>query len=98
MPFFPLARKDAILSNFLYAIFRFRKSANPKADYVGVKSHASSWLEVGVALVEAYKKQNTGISFILLDIIMPKMDGYQVFKRWVNLFLIPKGSKRNKSV
>ena len=26
---------------FLYAIWRFRKSRNPKADYVGVTSHAS---------------------------------------------------------
>jgi cytochrome c oxidase subunit 2 len=37
---------------FIYAIWRFRKSRNPKADYVGVTSHASSYVEVAVALVE----------------------------------------------
>ena len=37
---------------FLYAIWRFRKSRNPKADYVGVTSHASSYLELAVAAVE----------------------------------------------
>jgi cytochrome c oxidase subunit 2 len=38
---------------FLYAIRRFRSSRHPKADYHGVRSHASNYLEVGVALVEA---------------------------------------------
>jgi cytochrome c oxidase subunit 2 len=37
---------------FIYALFRFRKSRNPKADYVGVKNHASTWVEVMVAIVE----------------------------------------------
>src|ERR1051326_3039861 len=37
---------------FLYTIFRFRASRNPRADYAGVKSHVSSYLEVAVALVE----------------------------------------------
>ena len=37
---------------FLYAIWRFRQSRNPKADYVGVTSHASSYLELAVAAVE----------------------------------------------
>jgi cytochrome c oxidase subunit II len=41
------------LSYFLYTIFRFNKKSNPKADYVGVKSHASSYVEVAVAVVEA---------------------------------------------
>ena len=41
------------LAYFFYVIFRFRKSRNPKADYVGVKSHASSYIEVAVAVVEA---------------------------------------------
>ncbi len=40
------------LSYFFYAIYRFRKSKNPKADYVGVKTHASTWIEVAVAAVE----------------------------------------------
>jgi len=38
---------------FLYTLFRFRASKNPTADYAGVKSHTSTYLEVGVALVEA---------------------------------------------
>ncbi len=38
---------------FLYTLVRFRQSANPKADYIGVKSHNSSYLDVVLALVEA---------------------------------------------
>jgi cytochrome c oxidase subunit 2 len=38
---------------FFYAVNRFRSSRNPKADYVGVKNHASSYLELAVAGVEA---------------------------------------------
>jgi cytochrome c oxidase subunit 2 len=41
------------LAYFAYALFRFHRSRNPKADYIGVKSHASSYIEVAVALVEA---------------------------------------------
>lgn len=37
---------------FVYALWRFRKSRNPKADYVGVTSHASSYIELAVAAVE----------------------------------------------
>ncbi len=37
---------------FFYTLWRFRRGRNPKADYVGVTSHASSWLEVAVAGVE----------------------------------------------
>jgi cytochrome c oxidase subunit 2 len=37
----------------LYAIVRFRQSRNPVADYKGVTSHRSTYLEVGVAVVEA---------------------------------------------
>ena len=37
---------------FVYSLIRFRKKANPRADYVGVKSHASSYIEVAVALFE----------------------------------------------
>jgi cytochrome c oxidase subunit 2 len=40
------------LAYFFYAIFRFHRSRNPKADYVGVKNHASSYIEAAVALVE----------------------------------------------
>ena len=38
---------------YLYCLFRFRRSRNPVANYTGVKSHASIYSEVGVALVEA---------------------------------------------
>ena len=37
---------------FAYALFRFYHKRNPRADYVGVKSHASSYVEVAVAAVE----------------------------------------------
>lgn len=38
---------------FIYMLWRFRASRNRKADYVGVRGHASTWLEVGVASFEA---------------------------------------------
>jgi cytochrome c oxidase subunit II len=38
---------------FFYVIMRFHKSRNPKADYVGVKSHASTYVEGIVAVFEA---------------------------------------------
>ena len=39
---------------FIYTLIRFRAKRNPSADYVGVKSHMSSYLEIGVALFEAF--------------------------------------------
>jgi len=41
------------LGYFFYVLFRFSKARNPKADYVGVKSHASTYLEGIVAIFEA---------------------------------------------
>jgi cytochrome c oxidase subunit 2 len=38
---------------FFYAVNRFRSSRNPKADYVGVRNHASSYIELAVAAIEA---------------------------------------------
>jgi cytochrome c oxidase subunit 2 len=38
---------------YAYTVIRFRKRKNPQADYGGVKSHASSYLEAGVAIFEA---------------------------------------------
>ena len=38
---------------FTYCLVRFRRSRHPVADYTGVKSHTSSYLEVAVAVVEA---------------------------------------------
>jgi cytochrome c oxidase subunit 2 len=37
---------------FGYTLVRFRRTRNPKADPSGVRSHASSYLEVGVAVFE----------------------------------------------
>ena len=34
---------------FVYALVRFRQSRNPVANYTGVKSHRSTYLEIGVA-------------------------------------------------
>jgi cytochrome c oxidase subunit 2 len=47
---------------FFYALNRFRVSRSPKADYIGVRNHASSYIEVAVALIEA---------FLLVAIAMP---------------------------
>jgi cytochrome c oxidase subunit 2 len=38
---------------FLYTLVRFRRSRNPVADYHGVTSHRSTYLEIAVAVVEA---------------------------------------------
>ncbi len=38
---------------FIYTLIRFRQKKNPIANYAGVKSHISSYLEIGVALFEA---------------------------------------------
>jgi cytochrome c oxidase subunit 2 len=40
------------LGYFIMVLLKFNRKSNPKADYVGVKSHLSTYLEVGVALVE----------------------------------------------
>src|SRR4051794_14598849 len=37
---------------FGYVLFRFRRKVNPAADYTGVKSHISTYVEGIVALVE----------------------------------------------
>ena len=38
---------------FVYCLVRFRQSRNPVANYTGVKSNASKYSEIGVAIVEA---------------------------------------------
>ena len=40
-------------SFYIYTLIRFRESANPQADYKGVTSHTSSYLEIAVAVIEA---------------------------------------------
>lgn len=37
---------------FVYVLVRFRKNNHPKADYVGVKTHLSSYIEAAVAIIE----------------------------------------------
>jgi cytochrome c oxidase subunit II len=37
---------------FLYSLWRFRQKRSPKADYHGARTHASTWLEVAVAVIE----------------------------------------------
>jgi cytochrome c oxidase subunit 2 len=37
---------------FVYVLFRFRAGRNPKASYTGVKSHFSSYIEIGVVVAE----------------------------------------------
>ena len=37
---------------FVYALWRFNARRNPKADHIGVRSHASSYIEVIVAGIE----------------------------------------------
>jgi cytochrome c oxidase subunit II len=37
---------------FVYTLVRFRRSRHPAATYTGVKSHASSYLEVAVLVIE----------------------------------------------
>lgn len=39
---------------FVYVLFRFRQKRNPKADYLGAKTHASTYIEVGVIIGEAF--------------------------------------------
>ncbi|HEU5397025.1 MAG TPA: cytochrome c oxidase subunit II [Verrucomicrobiae bacterium] len=41
------------IAYFFYAVWRFRKSRNPKADYHGVRNHVSNYIELIVAGVEA---------------------------------------------
>ena len=38
---------------FIYCLIRFRRSRQPVADYTGVRSHASNYGEIAVAVVEA---------------------------------------------
>jgi cytochrome c oxidase subunit 2 len=48
---------------FFYTLIRFRKSKNPVADYTGVKTHTSSYLEATVAVVEVLLLVGLSIPF-----------------------------------
>ncbi len=40
------------LAFFVFALLKHRRASNPKADYVGARSHFSTYAEVGVAAIE----------------------------------------------
>ena len=48
---------------FLYTIFRFRKANHPRADYTGVRTHTSSYLEAVIALIEVVLLVGISIPF-----------------------------------
>src|SRR5439155_19504348 len=60
------------LSYFAYALFRFHRSRNPRADYVGVKNHASSYIEVAVAVVEGVLLFGVAVPLWAKAVDMPK--------------------------
>lgn len=41
------------LAYFAYSLWRFRRERHPRADHHGVRSHASNYIELGVAGIEA---------------------------------------------
>jgi cytochrome c oxidase subunit 2 len=51
------------ISFFFYTLFRFRKGNNPKADYTGLKSHASSYLDAIIAGIEVLLLVGLSIPF-----------------------------------
>ena len=53
---------------FLYTLFRFRKKRNPKADYSGVKSHASRYFEVAVVAIEIVLLVGFSIPFWIAEV------------------------------
>jgi cytochrome c oxidase subunit II len=66
------------LSYFAYALFRFRKSRNPRADYIGVKNHASSYIEVAVAAVEGILLIFVAVPLWAKAVDVPKEGAIQV--------------------
>ncbi len=51
------------LAYFVYALIRFRRGRNPRADHDGVKGHLSSYLELLVALIEGVLLIGVAIPF-----------------------------------
>lgn len=58
---FMLALFVGWITYFLITIWKFRKSVNPKADYYGVRGHASTHIEATVILIEAVLLLGFGI-------------------------------------
>src|SRR5882757_4038951 len=63
------------LAYFAYALFRFHGSRNPRADYVGVKNHASSYIEVAVAIVEGVLLVAVAVPLWSKAVTVPKEEG-----------------------
>jgi cytochrome c oxidase subunit 2 len=62
------------LAYFAYALFRFHRTRNPKADYVGVKNHASSYIEVAVAVIEGVLLIGVAIPLWAKAVDIPKAE------------------------
>lgn len=60
-------------SFFTYILLRFRRKKNPKASYPGAKSHASSYIEAVIAIVEAVLLVGFSIPFWIAEVAaLPK--------------------------
>jgi len=51
------------LGYFAYTLIRFRRARNPRADHAGVRSHASNYLELLVAIIEGVLLIGVAIPF-----------------------------------
>jgi cytochrome c oxidase subunit 2 len=60
------------LSYFAYVLFKFHRSRHPKADYMGVQTHASTYIEGAVALVEGVLLIGIAIPFWAQAVTVPK--------------------------
>jgi cytochrome c oxidase subunit 2 len=60
------------LAYFAYVLFRFHRSRHPKADYMGVQTHASTYIEGAVALVEGVLLIGIAIPFWAQAVTVPK--------------------------
>lgn len=60
---------------FVYCLVRFRKKKNPTADRVGIKSHASTYIESAVAVIEVVFLVGLSIPFWMAEVdAKPKPD------------------------
>src|SRR5215469_16431572 len=60
------------LAYFAYVLFKFHRSRHPKADYMGVQTHASTYIEGAVALVEGVLLVGIAIPFWAQAVTVPK--------------------------
>jgi cytochrome c oxidase subunit 2 len=51
------------LGYFAFALIKFRRSRNPRADYYGVRNHATNYIEGAVALVEGVLLVGVAVPF-----------------------------------